>query len=273
MKLGLYSWNINGLRANLKSGKLKEFLELEDPDVLCLQETRLSKDIGHPEELKDYFGYWNTASRPGYSGTAIISKAPALQAINGFLPAVQKKYHQLLIDKYGDTTAEGRLISVEFQDFWVISVYTPNSKNDLSRIPLRHLGWDKAFKEHIETLAKTKPLFVAGDLNVAHKEIDLARPKENKGRHGFTLEEREGFDELLKNGFIDTFRSIYPHKEGVYTWWSHYSKARERNVGWRIDYWLASQAAAPYVTGAGIHGDILGSDHCPVSVQVEGLKV
>ncbi|HRQ86603.1 MAG TPA: exodeoxyribonuclease III, partial [Candidatus Saccharibacteria bacterium] len=179
---------------------------------------------------------------------------------------VAKRYD--LVDEYGDPSKEGRVISAEFENFWVVTVYTPNSKNDLSRLKLRHEKWDPAFLEHVRHLEKTKPVLFCGDLNVAHKEIDLANPKPNIGKHGFTYEEREGFENLLGTGFIDTFRFLHPDKTEAYTWWTHWANARARNVGWRIDYWLASKTLKNNIKKAKIHADVMGSDHCPVSIEI-----
>jgi exodeoxyribonuclease-3 len=262
----LYSWNVNGIRAVLTKGTFQQFIADHQPDVLCLQETKAK-----PEQvelnLPDYHVHWNSADKAGYSGTAIISKQKPLQVINGFADNIAEKYG-LADDSYGDPTKEGRVISAEFDDFWVVTVYTPNSKGDLSRLDLRHKQWDPAFLEHVKSLEESKPVLFSGDLNVAHNEIDLANPKPNIGKHGFTHEEREGFDNFEKAGFFDTFRTINPDKEGAYSWWSHWANARARNIGWRIDYWLASDALRDRVKNVAIHPDIIGSDHCPVSLEI-----
>ncbi len=263
----LYSWNVNGIRAVIKKGALQSFLQEHDPDILCLQETKAKQ--GQAEiDLKQYHEYWNSAEKPGYSGTAIFSKIKPLQVINGFTDDIAKKY-KLEGDSYGDPSKEGRVISAEFEKFWVVTVYTPNSKDDLSRVGLRHKQWDPAFLEHIQSLDKTKPVFFSGDLNVAHNEIDLANPKPNVGKHGFTNEEREGFDQFEKAGWFDTLRAFYPDTPQLYTWWSHFANARARNVGWRIDYWLASDRVKSAVKSAAIHPDVLGSDHCPISIEID----
>jgi exodeoxyribonuclease-3 len=263
----LYSWNVNGIRAVLNKGAFQAFMAEHQPDILCLQETKAKQ--GQAEiDLKDYHEYWNDADKPGYSGVAIFSKHKALQIINGFTDDIAKKY-DLAGDSYGDPNKEGRVISAEFDAFWVVTVYTPNSKGDLSRVGLRHKQWDPAFLEHIKELEKTKPVVFSGDLNVAHSDIDLANPKANVGKHGFTKEEREGFDNFEKAGFFDTFRTLYPKKAEAYTWWTHWANARARNVGWRIDYWLASQSLKDKIKGASIHPDVMGSDHCPVSIEIE----
>lgn len=262
----LYSWNVNGIRAVVKKGTFQTFIAEHKPDVLCLQETKAKQ--GQAEvDLQGYHEYWNSADKAGYSGTAIFSKVKPLQVVNGFADAIAEKYG-LADDSYGDPTKEGRVISAEFDAFWVVTVYTPNSKGDLSRLALRHEKWDPAFLEHLQTLEETKPVLFCGDLNVAHNEIDLANPKPNVGKHGFTTEERAGFDAFEAAGFIDTLRAKYPDTPALYSWWTHWANARARNVGWRIDYWLASQAIAGNVTEPKIHADVMGSDHCPVSIEL-----
>jgi len=263
----LFSWNVNGIRAVVKKGTFQDFIKKYQPDILCLQETKAKQ--GQAEvDLTGYEEYWNSADKPGYSGTAIFSKIKPLQVINGFTDDVAEKYG-LAGDSYGDLTKEGRVISAEFDDFWVVTVYTPNSKGDLSRLGLRHKQWDPAFLEHLKSLEKTKPVVFSGDLNVAHNEIDLANPAANAGKHGFTNEEREGFDNFEKAGFVDTFRVLHPEQTDTYTWWTHWANARARNIGWRIDYWVASEALLPRIKKAEIHPDVLGSDHCPVSIEID----
>lgn len=262
----LYSWNVNGIRAVINKGALQSFLKEHDPDVLCLQETKAKREQAEID-MPEYHEYWNSAEKAGYSGTAIFSKTKPLQVIDGFTDAIAEKYG-LAGDSYGDPNKEGRVLSAEFDDFWVVTVYTPNTKSDLSRLALRHEKWDPAFLEHVRELEKTKPVLFCGDLNVAHKEIDLANPKANVGKHGFTNEERAGFDAMLDSGFVDTFRLKHPDTTEAYTWWTHWANARARNVGWRIDYWLASSKLADRVVDANIHPDVLGSDHCPVSIEV-----
>lgn len=262
----LYSWNVNGIRAVINKGTFQAFIAEHQPDVLCMQEVKAKQ--GQAEiDLPNYHQYWNSADKAGYSGTAIFSKKKPLQVIRGFTDDLSKKYG-LEGDSYGDPSKEGRVISAEFDDFWVVTVYTPNSKGDLSRLELRHKQWDPAFLEHLQELEKTKPVLFSGDLNVAHNEIDLANPKPNVGKHGFTNEEREGFDAFEKAGYIDTYRNAFPEKADAYTWWTHWANARARNVGWRIDYWLASKGIADKVSNPQIHPDVMGSDHCPVSVEV-----
>lgn len=262
----LYSWNVNGIRAVLNKGTFQTFIAEHQPDILCLQETKARQEQAEID-LPDYIEYWNSADKAGYSGTAIFSKTKPLTIINGFTDAVTKKY-ELASDSYGDPSKEGRVISAEFEKFWVVTVYTPNSKGDLSRLELRHKKWDPAFLEHVQTLEKSKPVLFCGDLNVAHNEIDLANPKANVGKHGFTNEERAGFDAFEKAGFVDTFRSRYPDTTDAYSWWTHWANARARNVGWRIDYWLASTSIVDTIVDARIHPDVLGSDHCPVSIEI-----
>lgn len=263
----LFSWNVNGIRAVINKGEFGRFIETYDPDIICLQETKAKQ--GQAEiDLPQYEEFWNSADKAGYSGTAIFSKVKPLSVFNGFADAIAEK-HGLADDGYGDPTKEGRVISAEFDSFWVVTVYTPNSKGDLSRLELRHKQWDPAFLEHIKELEKTKPVLFCGDLNVAHQEIDLANPKPNVGKHGFTNEERSGFDSLLQAGFVDTFRNAFPDKTNAYTWWTHWANARARNVGWRIDYWLASKSIIDKVGAPQIHPEQIGSDHCPVSIEVK----
>lgn len=266
MALRIYSWNVNGIRAVINKGTFQTFIAEHQPDILCLQETK-AKESQVTLELPGYYTYWNSADKAGYSGTAIFTKQKPQRVILGFLDGIGEKYN-LAGDLYGDPTKEGRVISAEFDDFWVVTVYTPNAKDDLSRLQLRHTQWDPAFLEHVKELEKTKPVLFSGDLNVAHNEIDLANPKGNTGKHGFTFEEREGFDNFEKAGFIDTYRAAHPDTSEAYTWWSHWANARARNIGWRIDYWLASRSLADKIVAARIHPDVLGSDHCPVSIEV-----
>ncbi|USN96204.1 MAG: exodeoxyribonuclease III [Candidatus Nomurabacteria bacterium] len=262
----IYSWNVNGIRAVVNKGAFAEFIAKHQPDILCLQETKAKQ--GQAEiDLPDYEEYWNSADKPGYSGTAIFSKIKPLSVVYGFADDIAAKYN-LASDGYGDPTKEGRVISAEFDDFWIVTVYTPNSKGDLSRLELRHDKWDPAFLEHVKELEKSKPVLFCGDLNVAYAEDDLANPKQNVGKHGFTDEERAGFQKFLDAGFVDTFRKFTPTGNGHYTWWTHWANARARNVGWRIDYWLVSKSIADRVQSAAIHADQMGSDHCPVSIEI-----
>ncbi len=262
----IYSWNVNGIRAVIKKDAFVPFVQQHQPDILCLQETKAQQ--GQAEiDLPDYEEYWNSAEKKGYSGTAIFTKTKPISIANNLTDDIAKKYG-LVADKYGDPVKEGRIITAEYENFYVVTVYTPNSKGDLSRVGLRHRQWDPAFLEHCKELEKTKPVVFCGDLNVAHTEDDLANPKPNVGKHGFTDEEREGFQNFLDAGFIDTFR-IFTEGNGHYTWWTHWANARARNVGWRIDYFLVSSALKDKVKNAKIHADVMGSDHCPVSVELE----
>ncbi|MEP6710604.1 MAG: exodeoxyribonuclease III [Candidatus Saccharibacteria bacterium] len=261
----LYSWNVNGIRAVHNKGLFSSFIESEQPDILCLQETKAQR--GQAEiDVTGYEEYWNSAQKAGYSGTALFSKTKPLQVVNDIPDEVAKKYQ--LTDQYGDANKEGRVIAAEFDEFWVVTVYTPNSKGDLSRLPFRHEQWDRAFFDYVKQLETSKPVLFCGDLNVAHTEDDLANPKPNVGKHGFTNEEREGFSNFLSAGFVDTFR-IFTEGNGHYSWWTHWANARARNVGWRIDYWLASNGIVDRVTKASIHPSVLGSDHCPVSIEIK----
>lgn len=262
----LYSWNVNGIRAALRKGDFQKFLAEHDPDILCLQETKAMQ--GQAEiDLPEYIENWNSASKKGYSGTAIFSKTKPLQVLSNFPKDIATKYQ--LEDSFGDPNTEGRIIAAEFEKFWVVTVYTPNSKGNLSRLKLRYNAWDPAFLEYMKLLEKTKLVLFNGDFNVAHKEVDLARPKENVGKHGFTNEERERFGDFINAGFIDVFRKLHPDKNEAYTWWTHWANARARNIGWRIDYWLASPALIGNIKSAEIHPKVMGSDHCPVSIEVE----
>lgn len=272
----LYSWNVNGIRAVIRKGAFREFIDAHRPDVLCLQETKAKAGQSNPD-LPGYLEYWYSADKAGYSGTAIFTRDEPLAVINGLPDSVAERFH-LADDWFGDPNREGRVLAAEFDRYWLVSVYTPNSKGDLSRLLLRYQAWDPAFLAFVRQLeagrfgSKTpKPVIFCGDLNVAHQEIDLARPRENRRTHGFTDEERERFRDFLDHGFVDTFRYLHPDTTGAYTWWNLMSKARERNVGWRIDYFLVSQALLPHLAGAAIHPDILGSDHCPVSIELTGL--
>ncbi len=262
----IYSWNVNGIRAVTRKDLFKPFIEKHQPDILCLQETKAQQ--GQAEvDLPGYEEYWNSAEKKGYSGTAIFSKVKPITVINGFPEDFAKKY-SFVDDATRDAAQEGRVIAAEFEKFYVVTVYTPNAKDDLSRIPLRHKHWDPAFLAYCKQLEKKKPVIFCGDLNVAHTEDDLANPKPNKGKKGFTLEEREGFQNFLDNGFVDTLR-MFKQGNGYYTWWSHFANSRARNVGWRIDYFLVSEALKSKVKAAEIHADVMGSDHCPISVTIE----
>lgn len=262
----LYSWNVNGIRAVWNKGLFQKFIEEHAPDVLCLQETKAEQGQS-PVDLPEYTEYWCSAEKKGYSGTAIFSKIPASEVRFGFSEKINKAYN--FSDQFGDTSKEGRVINTKINDLWIVCVYTPNSKDKLERLSMRHQVWDKAFLDHIQELESDAPVLTCGDFNVAHQEIDLARPKDNIGKKGFTNEEREGFDKILASGFIDTFRTLHPNQTEAYTWWTNWGGARQRNVGWRIDYWLASSNLKDRITSASIHADILGSDHCPVSIIIK----
>ena len=262
----LYSWNVNGIRAVWNKGEFKKFIDKYQPDILCLQETKAQQHQSEVD-IDGYEEYWNSAEKKGYSGTAIFTKTKPIAVINGFPEEIIKK-HKVTGDVYGDPNKEGRVMAAEFEDFYVVTVYTPNSKDDLSRVELRNKHWDPAFLEYLKQLEKKKPVLACGDLNVAHTEDDLARPKPNVGKRGFTKEEREGFQNFVDNGLIDTFR-LYTQGNGHYSWWTHFAKARERNVGWRIDYWLARKSLKSKITQAKIHSDVMGSDHCPVSIDIK----
>ncbi len=259
----LFSWNVNGIRAVIKKGDFEVCIKRFQPDVLCLQETKANHEQVEID-LPEYQEFWHSADKKGYSGTAIFTKEEPIDVLYGLPDAIQKKY--TLIDIYGDTTREGRVLTLEFEHYYVSTVYTPNAKDDLSRIPMR-LAWDPAYLAFMKQLQNEKPVIFCGDLNVAHTENDLARPKENRGKKGFTDEERKGFDNMLAAGFVDTFR-LFHTGNGFYTWWSHFGNARARNVGWRIDYILVSEALTPVVKRSYIHPDVMGSDHCPISIDI-----
>lgn len=254
---------MNGIRAVQNKGDFERFLKAHNPDILCIQETKAQQDQVNTD-LPEYDEYWCSAEKKGYSGTAIFTKIAPQNVILGLPPEIAGKY--ALADTYGDTTKEGRITTLEFEHFFLSTVYTPNAKDDLSRIPMR-TAWDPAYLEFMSTLEAQKPVIFCGDLNVAHTEDDLARPKENEGKKGFTKEERSGVDAMLKAGFVDTFR-LFTKGNGYYTWWSHWGGARERNVGWRIDYIMASRTITSIVKKSSVHPDVLGSDHCPVSIEI-----
>lgn len=249
-----------------KKGLFIPFMQKYRPDILCLQETK-AEESQSPLELPDYEEFWSSAkNKKGYSGTAIFSKIFPNDVIFGMPSDIAKKYG-LANDGYGDPNEEGRIIAADMHDFYVVSVYTPNAKDDLSRLSLRHKCWDPAFLEYIKRLEEEKPVIFCGDLNVAHTADDLARPKENEGKKGFTKEEREGIDNAISAGFVDTFR-LFTKGNEHYTWWAPWGVARERNVGWRIDYIFASKTLAKLVKKAEILSDVFGSDHCPVSITL-----
>lgn len=262
----LISWNVNGLRAVHKKGLFVPFVEKYQPDVICLQETK-SEQHQSEVDLPEYEEYWNSSSaRKGYSGTAIFSKIKPSKVIFDIPQDLAEKYG-LADDGYGDPNKEGRVVAADFGAVYVVTVYTPNSKDDLSRIPLRHKGWDPAFLAYMKRLEKEKPVILCGDLNVAHTPDDLANPKPNEGKKGFTSEEREGIDQMVKAGFVDTFR-LFTKGSGHYTWWSHFANSRERNVGWRIDYFFVSKKLESKVKDASILDAVMGSDHCPVMLEM-----
>lgn len=261
----LISWNVNGLRSLHKKGLLLPFVEKYLPDIMCFQETKAEQHQSEVD-LPDYEEYWNSAQRKGYSGTAIFTKIKPLSVINDLPEKISRKYN--LVDKYGNPNTEGRVIAAEYKDFYLVNVYTPNSKDDLSRIPLRHKLWDPAFLEYVKDLERRgKPVIFCGDLNVAHTPLDLARPKENEGRKGFTQEEREGIDNIISAGYLDTFR-MFTKGGGHYSWWTHFANARARNIGWRIDYFFASSILKSKIKSAKILPNVLGSDHAPVVLEI-----
>lgn len=261
----IYSWNVNGIRAVVKKGAIQNFLLEHRPDILCLQETKAEQGQA-VFNTTSYEEYWNSSkAKKGYSGTAIFTKTKPVAVIND-IPEKFIKSSGLAADNYGDANGEGRVIAAEFDRFYVVTAYTPNAKDDLTRIPLRQ-DWDKAVLAYCAELQKSKPVVYCGDMNVAHTPDDLANPKPNVGKKGFTTEERGGFDNWLSAGFTDVYRRDH-QGNGHYTWWSHFAKSRERNVGWRIDYFLVSNKLAGKVKSAKIHPDIMGSDHCPVSIDL-----
>ena len=247
----LISWNVNGLRACMEKG-FEDFFRQADADVFCLQEIKLSEGqlAWRPE---GYYSYWNYAEKKGYSGTALFTKEEPLSVSYGL--GIEEHDH------------EGRVITAEFADYYVVTVYTPNSKRELERLDYR-MVWDDAFRDYLNGLRAKKPVTVCGDMNVAHEEIDLKNPKTNHHNAGFTDEERAKMTKLLESGFIDTFRSFYPDTPHRYSWWSYMGRAREKNVGWRIDYFLASEELRDRLVSADIHDSILGSDHCPVELVI-----
>lgn len=260
----IYSWNVNGIRAVVRKGAIQEFMAKHRPDILCLQETKAQQ--GQAEiDFEGYEEYWNSAAKKGYSGTAIFTSIKPIAIIND-LPEKFIKSSGLAADNYGDSNGEGRVIAAEYDNFYLVTAYTPNAKDDLTRIPLRQ-DWDKAITAYCAELQTKKPVIYCGDMNVAHTEDDLANPKPNVGKKGFTAEERGGFDNWLKSGFTDIFRRDH-QGNGFYTWWSHFANARARNVGWRIDYFLVSDKLADKVKKAEIHPEQMGSDHCPISIEL-----
>ena len=248
----LISWNVNGIRACINKG-FKEFFKKTNSDIFCIQETKCQKDQ-IDLEFKGYKSYWNSAEKKGYSGTAIFTKKEPIDV------------------KYGigieEHDKEGRVITLEYEKFYIVNIYTPNSKRELERLDYRQ-KWEDEIRKYLSKLNESKPVIMCGDLNVAHKEIDLKNPKTNHKSAGFTNEERNKMSELLEAGFIDTYRYLYPNKENVYTWWSYMRKAREKNVGWRIDYFIVSDDIKDKIKEAKIDENIMGSDHCPVELEIE----
>lgn len=247
----LISWNVNGIRACLTKG-FKDFFEAVDADVFCIQETKCQE--GQVDlEFDGYYSYWNSAERKGYSGTAIFCKNKPLSVVYG----IGMEEH----DK------EGRVITAEFENYYVVTIYTPNSKRGLERLEYRQV-WEDEVRKYLLNLKHKKPVIMCGDLNVAHKEIDLKNPKTNRGNAGFTDEEREKMTNLLDVGFVDTYRYLYPDKEDAYSWWSYMGRAREKNIGWRIDYFIVSDDIKDKITETMLYPDVLGSDHCPVGLEI-----
>lgn len=247
----LISWNVNGLRACVGKGFF-EFLEAGQPDMMCLQETKLQPD--QAPQVEGYQEYWCSAEKKGYSGTALFSKTEPLSVT-----------YNLGIDEHDH---EGRVITAEYPDFYLVTVYVPNSQNELKRLDYR-MQWEDDFRAYVQSLDQKKPVIICGDMNVAHQEIDLKNPKTNRRNAGFTDEERQKMTELLDAGFVDTWRHFYPDTEGIYSWWSYRFKAREKNAGWRIDYFLVSERFIDRVKSARILTDVFGSDHCPVAIEIE----
>ena len=247
----LISWNVNGIRACVNKG-FKDFFNQINADIFCIQETKCQP--GQIElEFEGYKSYWNSAQKKGYSGTAIFTKKEPINVTYG-----------IGIEEHDQ---EGRVITLEFENFYMVDIYTPNAKRGLERLDYRQI-WEDEIKKYLLRLNETKPVIMCGDLNVAHKEIDLKNPKSNRGNAGFTDEEREKMTQLLNAGFIDTFRYLYPEKEDAYSWWSYMGKARERNIGWRIDYFIVSDQIKNKIKEAKIYPEIMGSDHCPVGLEI-----
>lgn len=248
----LISWNVAGLRACYKKGFL-DFFEKENADIVCLQETKVLEEQ-LPFHIDNYYMYLNPAEKKGYSGTMILTKELPLQVFYGL--DIEKHDH------------EGRVITLEYQDFYVVTVYTPNAKSGLERLDYR-MEWEDDFRKYLKSLEKTKPVICCGDFNVAHQEIDLKNAKANIGNAGFTYEEREKFSQLLDSGFVDTYRYLYPDKEGMYSWWSYMRNARANNAGWRIDYFIMSKDYISHLEDAMIYTDVFGSDHCPIGILLK----
>jgi exodeoxyribonuclease-3 len=253
----LVSWNVNGIRACLRKGFLEYFNEV-NADIFCIQETKLQEGLVSLD-LEEYTQYWNYAVKKGYSGTAIFTKKKPLTV----------SYDVNIVGQ--EVENEGRVITLEFEEFYLVNVYTPNSQRDLARLEYR-LVWEECFQKYLKELDALKPVILCGDLNVAHKEIDLKNPKSNRKNSGFTEEEREKMTKLLESGFIDTFRFFYLEKQNAYTWWSYMMNVRERNIGWRIDYFIVSDRFKDLLIDSQIHSDIMGSDHCPVVLEIQDLN-
>lgn len=260
----LMSWNVNGLRAVIRKEVFVPFVQKYQPDILCLQETKAKQ--GQAEiDLAEYEEYWNSAERNGYAGTAIFAKTKPLSITND-IPGLN---FEDFTDMFGNTLIEGRVITLEYPNFYLVTVYTPNAKRSLERLMYRQKVWDPAFLNYMKDLEHKKPVICCGDFNVAHQAIDLARPKDNRRNAGFTDEEREGANNIIKAGFIDSFRHFYPEKTGAYTWWSNFNQARDRNIGWRIDYFFVSPRLLSNLKTAEIHSEVMGSDHCPIEISIE----
>ena len=251
----LATWNVNGIRSVLNKGALQEYVLESNPDILCLQETKAQQEqVELGMEFSEYDVYFNSAVKKGYSGTAIFTKVKPLSVTYG-----------IGIEEHDQ---EGRVITAEFEKFYLVTVYTPNAKRDLSRLAYRQV-WEDDFLAYIKKLEETKPVIFCGDLNVAHKEIDLANPKTNVNNAGFTKEERAKFDQVVASGLVDAFRYLHPDAVGAYSWWSYMGGARARNIGWRIDYFVVSEVLAPLLKEVDIRSDVTGSDHCPVEIEVK----
>ena len=289
----IYSWNVNGLRAVINKGALQNFIAAEQPDILCLQEIK-AKPEQVDYDFPEYKVFWNPAERAGYSGTAVLFSEHKIRFVSpkmyipdgadrfappgAVLPDAQRMTFLANKSSEEKSTAareekslaarEGRVLTLECEKFYLVNVYTPNSKPDLSRLKLRETGWDPGFLRYLKELEKAKPVVVCGDFNAAHTEIDLARPKTNHHNAGFTDEERQGITNLIQAGLVDTFRKLHPGVQR-YTWWSHWGHARENNVGWRIDYFFISRALMPKLKEAEIYEEYKGSDHCPISIDLE----
>ena len=263
----IFSWNVNGLRAVLSKGALQAFMQAQAPDILCLQETKAKQ--GQAEvDFPEYEELWNSAERAGYSGTAIFTKHEPLTVRYGFPEEITEQFEGWE-DAFGDARKEGRLLTAEFEDFFLVDAYVPNEKEALGRLKDRELIWDKALLAYMKQLDAEKPVIVCGDFNVAHEEIELKNPKSNHKNAGFTDEERSKMTVMLDSGYIDTYRYFYPDKKDAYTWWSYMGGARAKNVGWRIDYFCTSKSFADRLVSADIHPDVMGSDHCPIELVIK----